>query len=69
MSYANHVCPCTGHKETDTMLCRDCMEHLKDKPDMHTFNSSASFTARRAAAIRLLSLARGRKQLRLVVAR
>jgi hypothetical protein len=69
MSFANHICPCGGHKETDTMLCRDCLEHLKDKPDMQTFNASGSFASRRASAIRLLSMARGRKQLRLTVAR
>ena len=38
MSYANHACPCTVHKVTDNMLCRECVDHLKDKPDMATFN-------------------------------
>jgi hypothetical protein len=69
MSYANHLCTCGGHKETDTMLCADCLDHLKDRPEMQTFKSDSSFASRRAAAIRLLSMARGRKQLRLQVAR
>ena len=65
MSYEDTNCPCGGTKERETMLCKECMEALKDHPCMKGFLSSTESTqSRRHDAIVLVSLAARRKRLR-----
>ena len=63
MSWENEVCPCGGRKARETMLCERCREALADTYEMAVFSDeTADHGQRRAAAIRLLSMARRRKQ-------
>lgn len=62
MSYEDSHCPCGGLKLPYFMLCAACMDHMKDRPEMATFNSSDPVPLRRNAAVILVTLARGRKR-------
>lgn len=63
MSWENEVCPCGGRKARETMLCERCREALADTYEMAVFSDeTADHGQRRAAAIRLLSMARRREQ-------
>lgn len=59
MSYENNICPCGGKKPTETMLCPDCQEALKDRREMQIMQDEhEDVELRRHAAIILLTLAR-----------
>ena len=61
MSYENTSCPCGGRKERETMLCLDCKAYVASTIEAAVMNdASRSWQTRRNAAIRLLSIARGR---------
>jgi len=61
MSYDSIHCPCGGRKLPETMLCEACETHVACDPDRRRMEDpSANWCARRAAAIRLLAVARRR---------
>ena len=61
MSYENTSCPCGGRKERETILCLDCQDQTASTIEAAVMNdASRSWQTRRNAAIRLLSIARGR---------
>jgi len=64
MSYENTSCPCGGKKPTDTMLCDECNEAFKDRPEMRYLDPQWSTESRRHDAIILVSLARKRKRVK-----
>jgi len=62
MAYEDTNCPCGDKKERETMLCELCMDHLKDRHEMQTWQDREErWDFRRHAAIILLTLARRRK--------
>jgi hypothetical protein len=66
MSYENSKCPCGGKKPTSTMLCDDCNSWLANDRDMKIFrDGNQPDWYRRGAAIRLLSIARRRHNLKI----
>lgn len=63
MAYEDTKCPCGGKKPTDTMLCDDCVEHLKDRREMAEYQDiTLRHDYRRSAATILVSLARQRNK-------
>lgn len=63
MSYDSTVCPCGGSKLRETMLCAPCETHVAgsfDRVRMDDLN--APWAQRRAAAIRVLAVARRRME-------
>lgn len=65
MSYEDTNCPCGGTKERETMLCKECMEALKDHPCMRGFlDARQSTQSRRHDAVVLVTLAARRKHQR-----
>ena len=62
MSYENTECPCGGRKERETMLCHECEAAFAGESDFRIIkDDSFSFSARRGAAITLLSKSRTRR--------
>lgn len=63
MSYADTNCACGGRKLTDSLLCAKCEASFATTDDLATYRDErASVVLRRTAAIRLLALARRRRQ-------
>ncbi len=63
MSYEDTKCPCGDKKPCDTMLCDACLDDLKDRPELATFNDGSNpVEYRRHAATILLAHSRGRKR-------
>jgi hypothetical protein len=62
MSYSDHNCVCSGKKLSETFLCPQCEEAVKDTHDRITMdNPAAPFEARRSSAIRVLAVCRQRQ--------
>jgi hypothetical protein len=62
MSYEDTNCPCGGRKQTETLLCDDCVEAFKDRNEMWSYRDAAlPLSWRRQSAIILCALARGRR--------
>jgi hypothetical protein len=59
MTYHDTHCPCKGRKDTDTLLCYECVAAAADV-DLTIYRGEQRFSpdARRAAGIRLLAQAR-----------
>ena len=63
MSYDNTHCVCGGRKLVETMLCGDCETFVSSKPERARMDDpTATWEARRGAAIRVLAQARRRKE-------
>jgi hypothetical protein len=62
MAYEDTNCPCGGRKLTQVLLCDRCVEHVSASTDWQLFtDKSVSHGSRRAAAIRVLAVARKRR--------
>lgn len=62
MSYENNQCPCGGKKLIETMLCVECEQSFAGCFDRRCMEDpTVSWEDRRAAAIRLLAVARKRQ--------
>lgn len=61
MSYEDTKCVCGGVKLTDTLLCAECVAAYTDNVYMKIYENEQG-EHRRSAAIKLLALARKRKQ-------
>lgn len=54
-------CPCGGRKDAGTMLCNDCNQAFANTHEAHRLTDpTAPWESQRAAAIRLLAMARRR---------
>lgn len=66
MSWDDTRCPCGDRKERETLLCPACREQFKNTIEMKVFSAIVprvdNRAERRAAAIRLLAMARRRKR-------
>lgn len=63
MSYENTSCPCGWKKPTNTMLCDECVEAFKDRPELKAYQDHTADTGyRRHCAIILVSNARKRRR-------
>ena len=64
MSYENNKCPCGERKERETMLCADCERDFASTIELAAYRDETGPTGvRRHAAIKLLAMARRRKEL------
>lgn len=64
MAFDDEHCPCGGKKRRETMLCAECVAHVKDTLEWRVFTRDPvgmAYVAQRNAAIRLLKMARERK--------
>lgn len=63
MSFENTQCPCGGTKERETLICRDCLTQFTGSMELAIYQQHDGRTeSRRAAAIRLLAMARKRQR-------
>lgn len=63
MAYENTQCVCGGKKERETMLCPDCKAYVASTIEAASLDDHRiPWQSRRNAAIRVLSLARGRNK-------
>lgn len=63
MAYEDTHCPCGGKKIVGNMLCFSCEADFADRPELTNYQDiRLPWEARRAAAIVLVSLARGRRR-------
>jgi len=61
MSYENTKCPCGEKKLSGTMICQACRDHLASTIELVGMDDPRlPMASRRAAAIRVLSMARNR---------
>lgn len=62
MAYEDTHCPCGGHKERETMLCRECEQEFAEKPESRVLRDpTTGWAQRRGAAIRLIAMSRKRR--------
>lgn len=63
MSFENTQCVCGGKKERETLICRECKEHVASTIEAAAIDDSRiPWQSRRNAAIRVLSMARNRNK-------
>lgn len=61
MSFEDTNCPCGERKDPHTLLCEQCQEEFKQRPELKDYaNDQLGMQRRRDAAIILVTLARGR---------
>jgi hypothetical protein len=63
MSFENTQCVCGGNKERETLICRECKDHVASTIEAASLDDPRlPWQSRRNAAIRVLSYARKRNK-------